>query len=52
MFSSGSQSNVNIIQPIPRFYTIRFGRRKEIDDGDNNDNNREYRINEVNLKKD
>jgi hypothetical protein len=52
MFSSGLQSNVNIIQPIPRFYTIRFGRRKEIDDGDNNDNNREYRINEVNLKKD
>ena len=48
MFSSGLQTNLNIIQPIPRFNTIRFGRRKEIDDGENNDQNREYKINEVN----
>ena len=51
MFLSGSQSNINIIQPIPRYYTIRFGRRKEIDDGENNDNEREYKINKVILNK-
>ncbi len=45
MLLSGSQSNFNIIQPLPRFYTTRFGRRTEIDD---DNDHREYKINEVN----
>jgi hypothetical protein len=49
MFLSGSQSNFNTIQPLPRFYTFRFGRRTEIDDDD--EKHREYKIKEVNLKK-
>ncbi|CAF2480039.1 unnamed protein product [Rotaria sp. Silwood2] len=52
MFSSGLQSNFNIIEPIPRFFTIRFGCRKEIDDdGDDDDdhsgNNNEQKSNEI-----
>jgi hypothetical protein len=45
MFLSGSQMNFNVIQPLPRFYTFRFGRRREIDD---DEKTREYKINEVN----
>ncbi len=45
MISSGSQSNFNTIQPLPRFYTFRFGRRTEIDD---DENHREYKMKEVN----
>ena len=32
MLLSSSKSNFNIIEPLPRFFTIRFGRRMEIDD--------------------
>ncbi|CAF3672455.1 unnamed protein product [Rotaria sordida] len=53
MFSSSLQSNFNFIEPLPRFLTIRFGRRKEIhdDDGDydneHSGNNREQKFNEI-----
>jgi len=46
MFFNSSQSNFNFIVPLPRFYTIRFGRRMEIDD---DDNNHEDKIHQVNL---
>ncbi|CAF0932138.1 unnamed protein product [Adineta steineri] len=50
MFLANSQSNFNVIQPIPRFYTTRFGRYTKIDDDDNehDDNNHEYKINQFN----
>lgn len=41
-------SSFNIIQPLPRFNTIRFGRRVEIDD---EEKNRELKINQVNKRK-
>ncbi len=45
MFFNSSQTNFNFIQPLPRFYTIRFGRRMEIDD---DDNDHEHKIHQVN----
>ncbi len=45
MFLNNTQSSFNVIQPLPRFYTIRFGRRMEIDD---DEENREHKMNEVN----
>jgi len=45
MFLSNTQSSFNVIQPLPRFYTIRFGRRTELDD---DEENRENKMNEVN----
>ncbi len=47
MFLSSASSNLNVIQPLPRFYTIRFGRRTEIDD-DDDQKKPEFKINEVN----
>jgi hypothetical protein len=47
MFLSSASSNLNVIQPLPRFYTIRFGRRTEIDD-DDDQKKPDYKINEVN----
>lgn len=32
MFFSSTLSNVNVIRPLPRFYTLRFGRRTVFND--------------------
>lgn len=45
MFLSNSQSSFNIIQPLPRFNIIRYGRRIEIDE---EENNQKSKINQVN----
>lgn len=57
MFSSSSQSSLNFIEPLPRFFTIRFGRRiqRDFDDDDdeyNGGNTREQKLNEINCPSD
>ncbi|UJR35888.1 hypothetical protein I4U23_028631 [Adineta vaga] len=47
MFLNNSQSNFNIIQPIPRFYTFRFGRRWKTNDDTSDNHPRESKINQV-----
>jgi hypothetical protein len=49
MFLSSSSSNLNVIRPLPRFYTVRFGRRTQVE-GDDDQKNPEYKINEVKQK--
>ncbi|CAF0829830.1 unnamed protein product [Adineta ricciae] len=46
MFLNNSQASCNIIQPIPRFYAFRFGRRLKIEDHTNDNRPRESKINQ------
>lgn len=48
MFSSNSLSNVNVIRPLPRFYTLRFGRHRTICDDEQEEKLPEYKIKEIN----
>lgn len=45
-FSSSTLSNVNVIRPLPRFYTLRFGRRLVLND-DEEEKIVDYKIKEV-----
>ena len=52
MLLSNALANVNVIRPLPRFYTLRFGRRRRRTVFDDEDEKlAEYKIKEVRLRR-
>ena len=47
MLLNNSQASCNIIQPIPRFYAFRFGRRLKVENYTNDNHPQESKINQV-----